>query len=94
MKKLLPYLKNKFILACTVFFIYTLFLDENDIFTMIMQTNKLSELEQDKSEMQKKLDETRNTLTKLKHRPEIERFAREEKFFKKDNEDIFVIFYE
>ena len=27
-------------------------------------------------------------------KPEIERYAREEKLFKKDDEDVFVIFYE
>lgn len=34
------------------------------------------------------------TLDKLKYLSEVERFAREKKFFKKDDEDVFVIFYE
>lgn len=94
MKKVLPYLKNKFILASTIFLVYTLFLDENDIFTIISQKNKLSELEEKKAEMKEKLDETTYTLERLKYRSEIERFARVKKFFKKDDEDVFVIFYE
>jgi len=94
MKKVLPYLKNKFILASTIFFVYTLFLDENDIFTIISQRNKLTKLEEKKAEFKNKLDETSLTLEKLKYQPEVERFARVHKYFKKDDEDVFVIFYE
>jgi len=93
-KKVLPYLKNKFILAGTIFFVYTLFLDENDIFTIISQKNKLKELDEKKAEYSQMLSETTETLEKLKYRSEVERFAREKKFFKKDDEDVFVIFYE
>jgi len=93
-KRILPYLKNKFILATVLFFVYTLFLDENDIFTIISQSNKLSKLEQKKAEAQEELEKVTLTLDKLKHRSEIERFAREQKFFKKSDEEIFVLFYE
>ena len=94
MKRILPYLKNKFILATVLFFVYTLFLDENDIFTIISQSNKLSKLEQKKAEAQEELEKVTLTLDKLKHLSEIERFAREQKFFKKSDEEIFVLFYE
>ena len=94
MKKVLPYLKNKFILASTIFFVYTLFLDENDIFTIFSQRNKLIKLEEKKEEFKNKLDETSLTLEKLNYQPELECFAREHKYFKKDDEDVFVIFYE
>ncbi|MCH2224121.1 MAG: septum formation initiator family protein [Crocinitomicaceae bacterium] len=94
MKKFLPYLKNKFILSSTVFVLFTLFLDENDIFTLISQNRKLNKLELLKEETSKQLSETQSTLEKLRYSSEIERYAREEKFFKKDNEDVFVIFEE
>ncbi|MCH2230679.1 MAG: septum formation initiator family protein [Crocinitomicaceae bacterium] len=94
MKKYLPYLKNKFILASSIFLVYTLFLDENDIFTIFSQNSKLSKLEAKKADVNAKLIETRKTLGQLKYPSEVERYAREKKFFKKDNEDVFVIFYE
>jgi cell division protein DivIC len=94
MKKLLPYLKNKFILASTIFFVYTLFLDENDIFTLFSQTRKLNKLELKKATINSNVMETRKTLNQLKHLSEVERYAREKKYFKKDNEDVFVIFSE
>ncbi len=94
MKKYLPYLKNKFILASTVFLVYTLFLDENDIFSVISRKYKLSQLKEKKALMIKDLEETTIVLEKLKYPSEIEKYAREKKFFKKDNEDVFVIFEE
>ena len=94
MKKLLPYLKNKFILAITIFFVYTLFLDENDIFTIFYQTRRLNNLEIKKADVNSNLIETRKTLNQLKYLTEVERYARENKYFKKYNEDIFVIFSE
>ena len=77
-----------------IFAVYTLFLDENDIFTLLNQRSKLRELNVKKVEMSAQLQEVQSTLSKLKYKSEVERFARENKFFKKDNEDIFVIFEE
>ena len=94
MKRFLLLLRNKFVLATTIFFIYTLFLDDNDIFTIITQSRKLHALETEKLQVQSNLEETRTTLKKLEDHSEVEKYAREEKLFKKDNEDVFVIFYE
>lgn len=93
-KKYLVYFKNKFILTGTIFLIYALFLDDNDLFSMVGHASKLRKLEAAKVEVSKKLEKTRFTLKQLKYSSEVERYAREEKFFKKDNEDIFVVTYE
>lgn len=74
--------------------IYTLFLDENDIFTIIRHNHKLNQLEHSKIEVSRDLLKARETLRELNSTSELERYAREEKFFKKDDEDIFVIFEE
>lgn len=81
-------------LATTIFLVYTLFLDDNDIFNIIGQRSKLNALQAEKSQFEKDLAETKSTLKKLEDRSEVEKFAREEKLFKKDDEDVFVIFYE
>lgn len=94
MKKMFSYLRNKFVLATVIFLAYTLFLGEDDIFTIIRHRNKLEQLETSKAEIEIQLLETRSTLEKLDDRSEVERFAREKKYFKKDDEDIFVIFYD
>lgn len=94
MIKYVKYFKNKFILTSCLFFIYILFLDDIDIFTIINQNSKLSHFELEKSEVSKKLARTKLTLKKLKYTSELENYAREEKLFKRDNEEIFVISYE
>lgn len=43
--------------------------------------------------MKKQLSETKNILNKIENLDNLEAYARENKFFKKDNEDIFVITY-
>ena len=94
MKRFLLFFRNKFLLAITIFFVYALFLDENDIFTIISQSNKLSSLKAETNEMNQNLKETQRILNRLKYSAEVEKYAREKKLFKKDDEDIFVIFYE
>jgi hypothetical protein len=93
-KKWLSYLKNKFILATVIFLVYALFLDENDLFTLIRHNRKLNQLEMSKQEVNRDLLKSRKTLRALSSKSELERYAREEKYFKKDDEDIFVIFKE
>lgn len=94
MKKYLLPFKNKYILTFTIFLIYNLFLDDVDIFSIVSQNKKLSTLNDNKVAMQKQLDQTKHTLTQLKFDSELERFAREKKYFKRDDEDVFVITYE
>ena len=94
LKKYLVPFKNKFILTGTIFIIYALVLDDNDMASMIGHASKLRKLEAAKEEVSQKLAKTRFTLKQLKYTSEVERYAREEKFFKKDNEDIFVVTYE
>lgn len=71
-----------------------LFLDDIDIFTIVNQNRKLNKLEVSKSEVSEKLTDIQATLKELKYPSELESYAREEKLFKRDNEDIFVISYE
>lgn len=91
--KFLSFFRNKYILALCLFTVYNLFLDEVDIFTIINQNKKVSELRSAQSEMGLKLKETKYVLSQIKDLSYLEKLAREDKFFKKDNEDVFVITY-
>lgn len=94
MKKKLHLLRNKYFATGLVFVLYGLFLDDIDIFSILRQNQKLKVLTDAKIETTNKLRQTSETLEKLRHHAELERFAREKKLFKKDNEDVFVISYE
>lgn len=74
--------------------LYALFLDDMDIFSIYRHKKKLNQQEASKVEIQKKLIETEQTLKDLRYLSGKEKYAREKKYFKKDDEDIFVISYE
>lgn len=93
-KKFIPYLKNKYILTSLIFLLYGLFLDDIDVFTIARQKKKLAELEKQTVLVKADLEETKAVLNELKYTSELERFAREKKLFKRDDEDVFVISYE
>ena len=87
------YFKNKYGLTLFVFLTYVLFLDELDIFSIIIQKRKLNQLEIQRDDMKSQLLSTRATLRKLNKINYLESYARSQKFFKKDDEEIFVITY-
>ncbi|MDX1652704.1 MAG: septum formation initiator family protein [Brumimicrobium sp.] len=74
-----------------LFAVYMLFLDDVDVFTIARQEFKLKELKEEKEEIRNKYLKTKKTLDQLNDIESLERYAREEKMFKKDDEDIFVI---
>jgi cell division protein FtsB len=91
LKKIPNWLKNKYILTSIIFGIYFLFLDDWDIFTLVRQKRKLAEIEQQDDQMHQQLKDTKKTLRKLHRLDELEAYARSEKFFKRDDEEIFVV---
>ncbi len=90
-KKFLKYFRNKYLLTMTLFTLYALFLDDQDMFTLIVQKSKLNKIEADQVLIDAKLAKTTRVLKQLNYTSELERYAREEKLFKKDDEDIFII---
>jgi hypothetical protein len=92
-KSIVSNLKNKYFLTLFIFFVYTLFLDDFDVFIIISQKNKLNNLKEQRDEMHKQLIISKDIYKKLNHINYLESYARSKKFFKKDNEEIFVISY-
>jgi cell division protein FtsB len=92
-KSIVSNLKNKYFLTLFIFFVYTLFLDDFDVFVIISQKNKLNNLKEQRDEMHKQLIISKDIYKKLNHINYLESYARSKKFFKKDNEEIFVISY-
>ncbi len=91
LKKIPNWLKNKYIFTSIIFAVYFLFLDDWDIFTLVRQKRKLAEIEQQDEQMHQQLKDTKKTLRKLHRLDELEAYARSEKFFKRDDEEIFVV---
>lgn len=91
-KKMLPYVKNKFILTILIFIIWLLFFDHNNLIDRAKELRHLRQLEKDKSYYIERIDKDTKRLEQLKtNNKNLEKFAREQYLMKKDNEDIFVI---
>ncbi|MBN8704185.1 MAG: septum formation initiator family protein [Bacteroidetes bacterium] len=93
--KIIGLLKNKYILTFVAFVVWLIFFDKNDILSQVKLTKQLSELEQEKEYYIKEIKNNKTQLKELQtNKKELERFAREKYFMKKDNEDIFVFYFD
>jgi len=91
-KKMLPYIKNKFILTIFIFIIWLLFFDRNNLIDRAQELRHLRQLEKDKKYYIERIDKDSKRLEQLRtNNKNLEKFAREQYLMKKDNEDIFVI---
>jgi len=68
-----------------------LFLDDMDVFTIVSNLRKRSALVEQNIVMSQKVVDNRITLRKLKKTYFLEQYARSQKFFKQEEEEIFVI---
>ncbi len=92
MKKVIPFILNKYSLTTVFFIVWMLFFDQRDIFYVLEQKQKLKELEIKKKYYQQEIEKTKKDLTDLQYNSAaIEKFAREKYLMKKDGEDIYVL---
>jgi cell division protein FtsB len=91
-KRILPHLKDKYVLATLIFLVWLTFFDRNDFFVQHEYSSKLNQLETEKQYYIDEIQKNRTALTSLMgNKKNLEKFAREKYLMKKDNEDIFLI---
>lgn len=85
--------KNKYLLALTVFAVWMIFFDTQDIITTHFTLRKeLNQLEESRNYYTAQIDAAKKELDQLKSDPAtLEKYAREKYLMKKDNEDLFII---
>lgn len=94
-RKILPYLKNKYFLTVAGAFIWLGFFDKNDFITSMNYHSKLQKLKKEKAYYEEeilKYDEDLKNL--MSSSANMEKYGREKYFMKKDNEDVYVIIEE
>ncbi|MEK7200370.1 MAG: septum formation initiator family protein [Bacteroidota bacterium] len=92
MKKIIPILTNKYLIAFSFFVVWMLFFDQRDYFQQRDRQAELRKLEAKKRYYVQEIEKTRKELTNLQNNPAaLEKFARERYLMKKDGEDIFII---
>ena len=87
-----PYLRNKYVIAITVFTVWIMFFSQYSLTDRFRVASEINQLEKDKGYYREQIvrDSTRlNELTT--DRDNLEKFAREQYYMKKANEEIFVV---
>lgn len=92
-KYLKPF-KNWFVLILVGFMVWMLFFDANSWFIHNELNNEIEALENEKEYYKREIKKDRKAIKKLSTPEGLEKFAREEYFMKRDNEEIFIIEYE
>lgn len=93
-KKWFKLLTNIYVLVLTIFVIWMTFFDTNSVLIHLELRKEIKKLEQQKSFLKTEISKDKKVLKKLATPEELEKFAREKYYMKKENEEIFLIEYE
>jgi len=94
MKKWVARLKNRYILSSLIAVIYVLLLHNTDVFTLIQRQNRVSALQLEIQRKKTEIEIMRGNLASLQDLRSLEKYAREQHLFKRDNEEIFIFSFE
>ncbi|MBX7240808.1 MAG: septum formation initiator family protein [Bacteroidia bacterium] len=88
----LRFLKNKYILVILIAFFWLAFLDKYSILSQIKMSKTIERLKADKQFYIQGAEDTDYEIEKLTTDPsELEKYAREKYWLKRNNEDLFII---
>jgi cell division protein DivIC len=91
-KRIWPFMKNKYILISLFFAVWLVFFDQNNLIDRVLSIRKYSQMEKDVIYYKEKIKLDTKKLEELRtDRENLEKFAREQYYMKKDNEDIFIV---
>jgi cell division protein FtsB len=92
MKRFLNLFRNKYFLVSSIFLVWMVFFDRNDLFSQWDYHQQVSKLKQERDFYQKETAKVHQDLDELtSNKEKLEKFAREKYLMKKENEDVFVI---
>lgn len=86
--------KNIFLLFSVSFIIWMLFFDANSWLIHHDLNEEINDLNNEKEYYRKETEKDNKEIKKLSSEEGLEKFAREEYYMKRDNEEIFIIEYE
>jgi len=92
-----PWLKivsNKYLLISLLFGVWMLFLDNYSYMDQRQINNQIDELQDNKKYYQDEIRKDNQSIKLLKNQDQVEKYAREKYYMKKDSEDIYIIEYE
>ena len=93
-KKWFGILTNLYILVLTAFVVWMVFFDTNSLLIHLELKKEIQKLEKQKEFLRSEIDRDKQILDKLSDPEELEKFAREQYYLKKKDEEIYLIEYE
>jgi len=92
MSALLQVIKNKYFLVAAFFLVWIGFFDQNDWISRSKIDNEIEQLENDKAFFTNEVEDLKLIEQTLREdEAELEKYAREQFYMKKEGEDVFVI---
>lgn len=92
-KYLKPF-KNWYVLISVIFVVWMLFFDANSWFIHNELNNDRDALKDENEYYRREMQKDQKAIKKISTEKGLEKFAREEYYMKRDNEEIFIIEYE
>ncbi|MDO1514251.1 septum formation initiator family protein [Maribacter confluentis] len=93
-KKWFKVVTNMYVLVLSAFVIWMLFFDTNSLMIHLELRKEIKKLEKTQDFLKKEIAKDKKIIEKLSSEGELEKFAREEYYLKKKNEEIYLIEYE
>jgi len=93
-RKWVAIFSNMYVLILTAFVVWMVFFDTNSSRIHMELKGQIDDLEKQKEYLEEQIKEDRKIIDRLSDPKELEKFAREQYFLKKKNEEIYLIEYE
>lgn len=91
---ILKVLGNRYVIVLVFFSVWMLFLDNTSYMDHRVLDKQLDELEDNKKYYQDEIRKDNENIKLLKNPDQIEKYAREKYYMKRDSEDIYIIEFE
>jgi cell division protein DivIC len=88
------FLSNKYVWVLLFFATWMIFLDNYSYFDHRFLDKQINELEDNKEYYQQEIGKDQQSIKQLKNPEQVEKYAREKYYMKKDSEDIYIIEFE
>ena len=93
-KKWFSIMTNIYILILTVFVVWMIFFDTNSLLIHMELKKEINKLEKQKEFLKEEIKKDKEIIDRLSDPEELEKFAREQYYLKKKDEEIYIIEYE
>jgi len=93
-KRWFRFLTNMYVLALTIFAIWMSFFDTNSLLIHLELQREIDTLEKSETFLKKEIKRDQKIIERLSNKQALEKFAREEYYLKKKNEQIYLIEYQ